>query len=148
MKALSLGRLLVRLATLFPLENICLFLKYSWSSNGPGPADAPPSLQPELYPDPSLHLVPPVLRTFAVSYLYRIKGADLHLPHSPFGSLFTGHSSRLPCLFLALSYKVATPVCLLNFYSSFKAQLKYHDSDAFMVLCNAFAHLCKTYVLI
>lgn len=147
MKALSLGRLLVRLAALSALS-ICLFLKYSWSPSGPGPADAPPSLQPELYPDPSLHLVPPVLRTFAVSYLCRIKGADLQPPLSPLGAWLTGHSSSPPCLFSALSYRVATPVCLSIFYSSFKAQLKYHDSDAFMVLRIAFAHLCKTYVLI
>lgn len=32
----------------------------------------------------------------------------------------------------------------MNFYSSFKTQLKHHDCDAFVVLCDAFAHLCDT----
>lgn len=78
-----LARLLVRFATLSSLSKSVH--KYLLSTNGPGPRDThTPSLQPELYPKPSLHLVPLLLKNLCgFPTLYRIKWADFQLLPSP-----------------------------------------------------------------
>lgn len=44
--------------------------------------------------------------------------------------------------FQKLLARAASPVCLVNFFSSFKVQLKYHDCDVFVVLGNVLPTLC------
>lgn len=53
----------------------------------------------------------------------------------------TGHASSPWYIFSSGSWRAASPVCLMNFYSSVKVQLQHHSWDASVVLHNAFTHL-------